>query len=63
MPTIFIHEDYRFFFSNEGYPLKPPHVHVRRDKSVMKFWLESGVRLAESYKMTLLEIRYLPNII
>ncbi|MBF0477333.1 MAG: DUF4160 domain-containing protein [Deltaproteobacteria bacterium] len=64
MPTIFIHEGYRFFFfSNEGYPLKPPHVHVRRDKSVAKFWLEPDVRLAESFKMTLREIRYLTHLI
>ncbi len=40
-PTILRTGPYRFFFfSNEG--SEPPHVHVQRDSSLAKFWLESG---------------------
>ena len=40
MPTIFQLEGYRFFFfSNEGNPREPVHVHIRKDGSRAKFWL------------------------
>ena len=40
MPTILRHGPYRvYFFSHE--PHEPPHVHVDRDDSSAKFWLES----------------------
>lgn len=40
MPTIFRYKGYRFFFfSNEGFPPEPPHVHVRQGERVAKFWL------------------------
>lgn len=46
MPTILRVGPYRFFFfSNEGG--EPPHVHVRRDNGLAKFWLEP-VSLADS---------------
>lgn len=39
MPTIFEFEGYRFFFfSNEGSPREPIHVHVRKDGKRAKFW-------------------------
>ncbi|HEX3731222.1 MAG TPA: DUF4160 domain-containing protein [Opitutaceae bacterium] len=38
MPKIEIPGPYRFhFFSDEGN--EPPHVHVKRDRFVCKFWL------------------------
>ena len=39
MPTILRLRSYRFFFvsSDRG---EPPHIHVRRDNMVAKFWLE-----------------------
>jgi hypothetical protein len=40
MPTIFRAEGFRFFFfSNEGSPREPIHVHARRDGHRAKFWL------------------------
>jgi Domain of unknown function (DUF4160) len=39
MPTILIVGPYRFFFVSLDYG-EPPHVHVRRDKLVAKFWLD-----------------------
>ena len=39
MPTILRRGPYRvYFFSHE--PHEPPHVHVDRDDSSAKFWLE-----------------------
>jgi Domain of unknown function (DUF4160) len=39
MPTIARVGPYRvFFFSNED--LEPPHVHIERDESLAKFWLD-----------------------
>jgi len=39
MPTILIVGPYRFFFVSLDYG-EPPHIHVRRDKMVAKFWLD-----------------------
>jgi hypothetical protein len=42
MPSILTVGPYRFFFvSLDG--LEPPHVHVRREKMVAKFWLDPVV--------------------
>jgi len=38
MPTVLTLGPYRFFFVSLDYP-EPPHVHVRREKMVAKFWL------------------------
>lgn len=50
MPTVLRWKGYRFFFfSNEGDPSEPLHVHVRKDRSAAKYWLEPTVCLAQSY--------------
>ena len=38
-----------FFFSNEGNPLGPCHIHVRKDGNLAKFWVTDKVSLADSY--------------
>jgi len=39
MPKVDIPGPYRFhFFSNEGD--EPPHIHVKRDNAICKFWLD-----------------------
>ena len=49
MPVIFRFEGFRFFFySHEGEPREPPHVHVRKGAAEAKFWLTPGVRRAWS---------------
>jgi Domain of unknown function (DUF4160) len=50
MPVIFRYKDFRFFFySNEGNPREPVHVHVRGGHgSEAKFWLKPQVRLADN---------------
>ena len=39
MPTILEIGPYRFFFVSLDYN-EPPHIHVRREKMVAKFWLD-----------------------
>lgn len=49
MPTIFRYDGHRFFFySNEGDPLEPMHVHVVKSGSEAKFWLRPEVSVAFS---------------
>ena len=53
MPVVFRYKGYRFFFySNEGDPLEPLHVHVRKADSVAKFWLDPEPSVAEAYGMS-----------
>ena len=47
MPTVFRAGGFRFFFySNEGDPREPVHIHVERGAMEAKFWIKPGVRLA-----------------
>ena len=39
MPTVLRTGPYRFFFVSLDYN-EPPHVHVRRENRVAKFWLD-----------------------
>ena len=53
MPTIFRENGYRFFFySNEGDPREPAHVHVQKGSGEAKVWLEPEVELEESQALT-----------
>lgn len=46
MPTVHREEGFRFFFySNEGNPREPPHVHVERGEGDAKVWLDDPPRL------------------
>lgn len=47
MPTIFRERGFRFFFySNEGSPREPVHVHVEKNGTEAKFWLNPQVQVA-----------------
>jgi len=64
VPSIFRYKGYRFFFySNEGDPLEPLHVHVIRGESVAKFWVEPEVSIAESYGMKSAELTMLRKVV
>ena len=44
MPKVFDWNGYRFhFYSNEGDPREPPHIHVRKGCHDAKFWLRPDV--------------------
>ncbi|MEQ1548688.1 MAG: DUF4160 domain-containing protein [Chakrabartia sp.] len=50
MPVIFRENGFRFhFFSDEGDPLEPVHVHITKDGLNAKFWLYPDVHLAYNY--------------
>jgi len=60
MPIVFRYKGFRFFFySNEGYPREPMHIHARKGEAVAKFWLEPELSVAESYDLTSAELREL----
>lgn len=47
MPTVFRSRRFRlFFYSNEGSPQEPPHIHVERAGAEAKFWLRPRVQVA-----------------
>jgi hypothetical protein len=47
MPTVFRERGFRFFFySNEGSPREPVHIHVEKDSVEAKFWLKPEIRVA-----------------
>lgn len=64
MPIVFRHMGYRFFFySNEGDPREPLHIHVRRGEAVAKIWLKPFPEIAESYGMPAHKLRDILNIV
>jgi hypothetical protein len=47
MPSILRRRGFNFFFySNEGTPREPHHIHVEKDGREAKFWLMPEVRVA-----------------
>jgi hypothetical protein len=50
VPVIIRYKSFKFFFySNEGNPKEPVHIHVRHPDGEAEFWLEPHVHLANSY--------------
>jgi hypothetical protein len=47
MPVIFRYRGFKFFFySNEGAPREPVHIHIEKDDLEAKFWLVPVVAVA-----------------
>jgi hypothetical protein len=47
MPVVFRYRDFRFFFySNEGTPREPMHIHVEKGGNEAKIWLQPAIRVA-----------------
>ena len=47
MPKVFDWGGFRFhFFSNEGNPREPAHVHVTKGRDTAKFWISPEVSIA-----------------
>ena len=64
MPTVFRFKGYRFFFySNEGDPLEPIHVHVIKGENIAKFWVEPEIAVAQNYGMNPSELNKLVKIV
>lgn len=64
MPVVFRQDGYRFlFYSDEGDPREPVHVHVRRGRDNAKFWLWPEVNLAYNRGFTRSEQRRMTLIV
>ena len=64
MPKVFEVEGYRgLFFSNEGSPLEPVHIHVKKGDGEAKFWVTPVVTLAESWNMKVSELARAQEIV
>lgn len=63
MPTVFTYRAYRFFFySNEGNPREPLHIHVRKGDAIVKFWLEPMFVIGDSFGFASHELKELLEI-
>ncbi len=63
MPVVLRFKGYKFFFfSNEGDPREPLHVHVKKGGASAKFWMMPIVSVAESYELTAAELRELTQV-
>jgi hypothetical protein len=63
MPVVLRFKGYTFFFfSNEGVPREPLHIHVRKDAATAKIWLEPDVTVADSFGMSARELRELVRV-
>ena len=63
MPTVFRQDGFRFFFySNEGDPREPVHVHVRKAGGEAKLWLSPEVSVAASVGFEARTLRRLAEI-
>ncbi len=59
MPTLFRQNGYRFFFySNEGNPREPVHVHVMKGGAQAKIWIAPEIRVERSNGLSAGELRY-----
>ena len=64
MPVVFVVSGFRFFFfSNEGDPREPVHIHVRKERNLAKFWINPDVQLADSYGFSATELNKIRKII
>ena len=64
MPTVHRENGFQyFFFSNEGNPREPVHIHVRKAGAIAKVWLEPEPGLADSDGFTAQELRAILNVI
>ncbi len=64
MPVLLRYDGFRFFFySHEGDPREPPHVHVRKDDCEAKFWLTPVVRYAWNKRFDVRTMKMLETIV
>jgi len=64
MPVVFRDAGLRYFFySNEGLPREPRHVHVKGGGKDAKIWLEPEVSIADSYGFNSAELRSILRIV
>ncbi|MCG9873278.1 MAG: DUF4160 domain-containing protein [Leptospiraceae bacterium] len=64
MPKVFEKDGYKFFFfSNEGNPLEPLHIHIRKGEKLSKFWLKPNINLESNYGFNSKELNWIEDVI
>jgi len=64
VPVVFRYRGFKFFFySNEGTPREPIHIHVEKTEVEAKFWLLSDVRVAYNDEYDARTLRELMGIV
>ncbi len=64
MPSVFRQDGFRaFFYSNEGDPREPPHIHLIAGDHEAKFWLRPEVTLASSAGFDAKTLRLLAQMV
>jgi len=64
MPEVYRERGFRFFFySDEGSPQEPVHIHVVRDQAEAKFWLNPTVRVAYNKGYNARTVRELQRLV
>jgi len=64
LPTVFHHRGFRFFFySNEGTPREPVHIHVESGACEAKFWLKPLVSVAYNDRYSARTLRDLVDVV
>ena len=64
MPKVFEMEGFRgFFFSNEGDPREPIHIHIKKGEGEAKFWVTPTVCLVEARGLKVSELARAQEIV
>jgi len=64
VPVVFRSVGFRFFFySDEGSPTEPPHIHIRQADREAKLWLRPGLPAAYNYGFSTRELRDLRAVV
>jgi hypothetical protein len=64
MPVVLRYKGFRFFFySNEGRPREPLHIHIEKDGNEAKFWVRPAVALADSEGFDRRTLRELEQVV
>jgi hypothetical protein len=64
MPVVLRASGFRFFFySDEGTPREPPHIHVRQAGCEAKLWLRPGLPHAYNYGFSARELRTIRELV
>ena len=64
MPVVFRERGFRFhFYSFEGSPREPVHIHVSRPGGTAKLWLYPMIRMAYNRRLDPRELRLIEEIV
>jgi hypothetical protein len=64
MPAVFRESGLRYFFySNEGSPPEPPHIHIKGRGCDAKIWLEPSILVAKCHGFNSKEIAHILQVV